>query len=477
MRIHRGRISSGDDAVAAHAMPDYAVAIVGGGPAGLLAARELARTVVPDSICLIDRGGLPGSRVCRAFGVDCTGCRECEFIEGIGGAGFYVDGKLCEDADVGQRYSVPSDLFAETVGLLDDIRAASSVGATSLPPDPDGAAASRARARGFDVTTYPVKFMGSDRVRQLSRVLVDELVGAGVRVMHRTDVIDLRPEGTGFVLVCRTERGLDQLGAQRVLLAVGRAGASWLEDLADRVGIRTTPNDIDVGVRLETPSSILAPLSAIGGNPKLRLRTGTTSVKTHCLCPDGFVISYGVVAADLLVRMVDGHSFSARPSPNSNVNLLMRMDAASVTDPVTYAHALAWMSNLVGHGAPILQRVGDLRLSRPSDLASIPNGGFTPTLRTASGADLNLAYPRFLIEGILVFLDALDAVCPGVASDDMVVYGPAMEWYVGRAELSPEYETSLPGLYLAGDATGKTSGVLTAAVTGLHAARCMAASL
>jgi uncharacterized protein len=459
-------------------MRDFAVAVVGAGPAGLLAAWELSHLLRGDRVCLLDRGGLPDDRTCRADGPSCTGCPQCELIEGLGGAGFFVDGKICDDPNVGQRCkSVPAGLFADTFGIIEERRKAYGISATPIDPSEDGEVSNRAQAVGFDVTTYPVSFFGSDRARLFGKAMATELEKSGVQLMPRTDVVEVEAADGGFRIQCRTPGGLQMIAADRVLLAVGRSGASWLADFADRAGIRLTPEKLDLGLRLEAPASVLQPLSTIGGNPKLKLPVGSTYVKTHCLCSEGFVLSYKMRFADVMPSVVDGHSFHGLASPNSNVNLLMRIEPDMVTDPLTYAHSIAWNTNLIGKGAPVIQRLGDLRAERPSVLGQISTPDFTPSLRTAAGADLNLSYPRFVIDGILKHIDKLDKVSPGIAQDGVVLYGPAFEWGVGRADLSFEFETAVDGMYMAGDATGQTSGVLTAAATGIHAARCLAASM
>jgi len=78
------------------------VVIIGGGPAGLFAAYELAND--PSiKVCIIDKGKDINERKCPSMTrfTRCMECKPCNILCGLGGAGGLSDGKLNLKADVG----------------------------------------------------------------------------------------------------------------------------------------------------------------------------------------------------------------------------------------------------------------------------------------------------------------------------------------------------------------------------------------
>jgi len=80
----------------------FDIIIVGGGPAGIFAALEIAQTSSL-SVLLLEKGRDIDSRQCpsRNNGDSCLSCSPCNVVCGLGGAGAFSDGKLTLSSRVG----------------------------------------------------------------------------------------------------------------------------------------------------------------------------------------------------------------------------------------------------------------------------------------------------------------------------------------------------------------------------------------
>ncbi len=58
-------------------------------------------------------------------------------------------------------------------------------------------------------------------------------------------------------------------------------------------------------------------------------------------------------------------------------------------------------------------------------------------------------------------------VIPGVTHPSTLIYVPEIKFYDVRYPASLELETGISGLFVAGDGTGKSRGIVGAAVNGL----------
>ena len=68
-------------------------------------------------------------------------------------------------------------------------------------------------------------------------------------------------------------------------------------------------------------------------------------------------------------------------------------------------------------------------------------------------------------------LNALDELCPGVASAGTLLYGVEVKFYSSRLKLNTQLETEVENLYAAGDGAGITRGLMQASVSGVLVAR------
>ncbi len=438
------------------------VVIVGAGPAGLFAARELG--LRSDLRVLILEAGpdLPERLADPSLRTS-----------GFGGAGAFSDGKLTLSPSFGGRLR---DLVgADVGGLIGEVdRAFVALGAPRRVHGTDLAAVAAltgaAEAAGMTLLPARIRHVGTDRLPVLLERLRKQLpadrveIRTGTRVEH-VAVEEARAEGV--VAHGRLVR------ARTVLLAPGRAGADWVDAEARRLGLTASRNLVDIGLRVECSATVMEPLTRPLYEFKLlhRSRTFRDAVRTFCVCP------YGEVALEPYddVVTVNGHSYAGRRAANTNFAVLVTTRFTEpFREPIAYGKHVARLANMLGGGA-IVQRLGDLLEGRRSTPERIARGAVTPTLLEATPGDLAFVMPHRYLTDILEMLGAMEPLAPGLRGKDTLLYGVEVKFYSAELRLSPEMETEIPGLFGAGDGVGVSRGLVQAAAGGIVAARAIAA--
>jgi len=72
---------------------------------------------------------------------------------------------------------------------------------------------------------------------------------------------------------------------------------------------------------------------------------------------------------------------------------------------------------------------------------------------------------------ILNFIEQVDKVVPGFASDETLLYAPELKFYSNRVKMDEHLNTNVKNLYCLGDASGWTRGLMMASAMGVYMAR------
>jgi hypothetical protein len=451
--------------------PDYDVIIVGAGPAGIFAALELTRAARP-KIVILDKGPALDKRRCpsREKG-RCMKCATCSLLTGWGGAGAFSDGKLTLTTDVG-------GLLAEIRGESEAEALVQEVDALWVRYGADGEpysgdldqieeVARKAAMAGMRLQHYPIRHLGTERSGDILGAMYVELIERGVEVRTRTEVAHILT-GDGVVSGIETTKG-ERLTAHHIIVAPGREGADWLSHIARALDLSLSINPVDIGVRVEMPAHVLAPLTDLLYEPKLLYFSNAFDdrIRTFCVCPYGEVVTEW--AGDVLT--VNGHSYANQKTENTNFAVLVSKNFTEpFREPIAYGKYVARLANLLSGGI-MVQRLGDLRAGRRTTDQRLERCITRPTLAEATPGDLNLVLPYRYVVNILEMLDALDQVAPGVASRHTLLYGVEAKFYSSRLKLTRDLETEVHNLFAAGDGAGVTRGLVQASASGLIVAR------
>jgi uncharacterized FAD-dependent dehydrogenase len=452
----------------------YDVVIIGAGPSGIFAALELTRRGT-HGILMVEKGHAIAKRRCPARVTACIGCKTCDVMTGWGGAGAFSDGKLTLTSQVGGWLSeyVEPPALDDLIGYADDIWL--EFGATHEVQGPNAEEAARlereATLAGMKLVPMQIRHIGTDRSPQVLDAMRAHLEKAGVEI--RTDRAASRILSTqDHVIGVELDDGT-VCDAGAVVVAPGREGANWLAEQAKELGIPLSNNAVDIGVRVECPAPIMDRLTGPLYEAKLVAHTKTfgDTVRTFCMNPYGEVTteSYGDVVT------VNGHSYSESRTEATNFAVLVSQRFTEpFRDPITYGRSIAKLANLLGDGI-LVQRYRDLKAGRRSTPERIAQSILTPTMPHATPGDLSAVLPYRHLTDIIEFIEALDALVPGIADSNTFLYGVEVKFYSSRLELDRSLETKVKGLYAVGDGAGVTRGLVQAAVSGIVAARAISA--
>ena len=455
----------------------YDVIIVGAGPAGLFAARELSKA--NKKVLLLDKGKDINKRACPLkFGAkECVQCKPCNVVCGWGGAGAFSDGKLTLTPDFGgnmEQYCGRQNL----ISLIDEVdKIYLEHGASEVLFKPQGehvaSIIDRARRSGLEVLPAIIRHMGTDRSKEILHSLY-LYIKERCDVLTNTTVHEVLLDKDGSVRGVMLEDGRE-MESKCVLLAPGREGAPWMEETIKKIGLDIASLPVDIGVRVEIPAAWSKDITDNFYEIKAILDTPTfdDKVRTFCMCPNGEVTTEYQSRQGILT--VNGHSNRDESHKTENTNFAILVSTRFTrpfNDPTGYGSHIARLANMLAGGI-MVQRLGDLRKGRRSTPERIMRGLVRPTLESAEPGDLSFVLPYRHLTGILEMITALDDIMPGINSQHTLLYGVEVKFFSLKLDLDSSLATKIPGLWAAGDGAGVTRGVIQASASGIWAARAI----
>ena len=452
----------------------FDIVIIGAGPAGLFAAYELINKNSKLKIAIMDRGSFVKNRICpmNKFGCACKNCNPCAILSGYGGAGTFSDGKLNFIPKLGKsdltKYMSESDAY-KLIDETEEIFNKFKMDAEVYPSNMSEAEEIRKKVAvaGAKLLIIKQKHLGSDHLPEYIQGISDYLEEKGIKLFDKANVEDIVKNKNIYDVIYNKDK---KISAKYVIVAPGRTGAKWVQELADKYNIAYTSKSIEVGVRVEVRKDIMKDITDIIYDPTIFIKTKTygDEIRTFCTNPGGFVAKenyYGYIC-------VNGHALKDVKSNNTNFAFISKVN---LTEPVTntrlYGESIAKIANVLGDGKPIIQNLKDLKNGRRSEWHRLNKGFIEPTLKDCVAGDLALVLPHRIITNILEGLEILDKIIPGINNDDTLLYGPEIKFFSNEIETDNNFKLEKENIYFVGDGSGKAGNIVTAASTGLVAAR------
>jgi hypothetical protein len=437
------------------------VAVVGTGPAGLFAALALADAGA--EVTVFERGDPAEDRYRKVMRFWTKGDfdPESNVQFGEGGAGTFSDGKLT----CGKRH----DRIAVVLETLH-------------------------RFGAPDTILYDAKpHIGTDRLVVVLRNIRRHLLERGATLRYRAKVVDVVRAGeNGPLSALRLATG-EEVPCDLALFALGHSARDTVEALRAR-GVAMSPKAFAMGVRIEHPQEKidLIQYGRLSGScgvfpadyRQTHLASNGRGVYTFCMCPGGEVIACSSEAGGVVTN---GMSRYKRASGFANAGLVVQTkesDFAAEPGPAVlrgqaFQRRVEEKAFELGGGtyaAPAI-RVTDFLKSRTARLEprELPKTTYGPA---AVPRLLDPLYPAPYLDALAEGILAFDRKMKGFVSDEALLIAPESRTSSPvRIDRDEFCESSLPGLFPAGEGAGFAGGIVSAALDGLRVARAVRARL
>jgi uncharacterized protein len=435
------------------------VIIVGGGPAGLFCAYELARAGI--AAVVVDRGKRVQDRRRDLKGLTQHGHvdPDSNYCFGEGGAGTYSDGKLYT------RSHKRGDV-RDVIEILT---------AHGAPPQ-------------ILVDARP--HIGSNKLPKVITALREHLEQVGSQFVFEARVTDLVVKD-GRAVGVRLATGGELLG-RAVVVAAGHSARDVFELLA-RAGVHLEAKPFAMGVRIEHPQPLIdriqyGPAAGHAKLPAAAYKLAYTPADgrgafSFCMCPGGWIVP---AATEPDGVVVNGMSLSRRDSPYANSGLVVAIGLGDVAGSergvlagIDLQRRLERAAAVAGGGgrrAPAT-RVTDFLRSRAS--STVPGTSYQPGLAAGDIGEVLAATGLPLATRLREALAAFDHQMRGFVTEEAVLVGvesrTSSPIRVPRDPASLQ-SPQLAGLYPAGEGAGYAGGIVSAALDGIRIARAIVAT-
>lgn len=430
--------------------------VVGAGPAGLMAAYQLAKAGVRP--LLIDRGEDAAARTPKVAQFWNRGVLDPEsnVLYGEGGAGLFSDGKLTARSKARGRIR----------DFMELLHACGADGSVVIDSDPH---------------------VGSDRLMEIVPRLRERIIAAGAEVQFQSrldDILVERGELRGVVVNGR------EMACRHCVLAVGHS-ARDVHALLARRGVALEAKPFAMGVRLEVPQDAIDRSQygryaghALLGPASFRLThhesSGVRSCYSFCMCPGGRVIS---CASEPEMLTTNGMSYAKRSLTYGNAAFLVPVQPGDY--PAKENSALAGMEfqrtverkafaragGAYGVGACLLTDFLARRVS-----TSLPEGRSCPR---STPVEIREILPEFVTHTLEKAIPLMIDELRGINVDQAILYAPETRsssplWMLRNTEGE---SINTRGLYPAGEGAGYAGGIVSSAIDGMRAAEHVIANM
>ncbi|MFI3129600.1 MAG: FAD-binding protein, partial [Bacillota bacterium] len=368
------------------------VIIIGAGPAGIFTALELVKSGSDKSIVIVEKGVSIENRACpKSKTKKCVNCKpNCHITTGFSGAGAFSDGKLSLSYEVGGDLPdlIGSEFAQEMINYTDKIYlefgADTKIEGVNVTEELKEI---RRKAIGasLKLVDCPIRHLGTEKAQEIYFAIEQYLLANGVEILFSTECKNITIENevcTGGIFQNKKD-GEFTIQGEKIIIATGRRGADWLENVCKQHDIAHAPGTVDIGVRVEVRNEIMERVNDVLYESKLigYPKPFKNKVRTFCQNPGGFVSQENY---DNDLAVVNGHSYKDLKSNNTNLAILCSHNFTEpFNQPIEYAKKVGELTNMLGAGQLLVQRFGDIIDGKRTWQDELSRSNIVPTLPDA----------------------------------------------------------------------------------------------
>ena len=415
--------------------------IVGSGPCGLFCAYELAKSGYKPIV--IERGEDIDSRVKTVNNFWSNGIfnSNSNVQCGEGGAGTFSDGKLSTQIkDKNNRINEVLNIFVEC-GAPSDIL--------------------------YDFMPH----IGTDKLREVVKNMRNKIISMGGEFRYNSCLTDINiVDNCVKSIVINNSYSLD---CDVLVLAIGHSARDTFRMLHNR-GLDMCNKPFAVGVRVMHSQDMIS-YNQYGDFYKYlrpasyKLTYNSSSgrgVYSFCMCPGGYVVNASSEDGRLVVNGMSNHERESGIANSAIVVTVNESDYGSnLFDGVKFQERLESTAYRIGNGLIPVQKYGDY-------LDCVKSTSFGNILPMIKGkycfSDLNLLFSDDINNSLKDAMEFFNHRIKGFNDRDVILAG------VESRTSSPikiirddNFESSVSGIYPAGEGCGYAGGIVSAAVDGI----------
>lgn len=449
----------------------FDVCIIGAGPAGIFTAMNLMES---HNVLMLELGkSFEGRTNCSVTGKkeSCTGCdNNCCIISGFGGAFSSKSGGTLSAYPAGSSLV---DYYDSEESLLSDYESAIETWKNFSK--------NRMTWEGSidkeSIISFAQKVNGVGGVYKhyngfkLNRQVLDETIVAfekalleKIELRFNSEVVSIEKVKDLWNIQCRNG---EKYFAKKLVFATGRKGNSFISKKLQKLHVNHKKTGIDIGVRVELGKGRIDHLALLHPDIKIKFNINGEEVRTFCFCPQGRLVHFNQdsLCETKSMNFLEGYIDSDNLSDRTNLSFLHRINFAETEDFWRFQRAFEDNYYTLG-GKVVAQRLADVgkRVFMP-----LPKN---TTLVDYRIGDIFDVLPEKTAYVLLEAINKFDKLLNGnVIDENTIIIVPELGNFWPEIETDESFQTSVPNLFIVGDALGFIRGALQGCVTGIKVAR------